>query len=180
MRRRFGIPALLNEQVDAAELGLDLRSERGDRVEVADVEHPHPRVGCERPTLLEDLGEPVLAAGADADGRAFSRERDGECGADTRRRAGDERARPCNRIIHGVAHHFVSFDRDRRHHAAHRVRERQRRRVEEHRVAAVVGAVGGEVFEVEVLALRHPHVDEVEDVHGSTASSRSLGNTSKW
>ena len=43
--------------------------------------------------------------------------------------------------------------------------EREWGRVEVHRVAPVVGAVGREHFEVEVLALGHAHVDEMQNVH---------------
>ena len=58
------------------------------------------------------------------------------------------------------------LDRGRRDRRADRAGERQRRGDEQEVVLAVGRAVGGEVVEVPVLALREAHVAEVDHVHG--------------
>src|ERR1700674_5630581 len=61
------------------------------------------------------------------------------------------------------------FDRDGVHRRTGAAHDRLGRRLEEELVHAVVGAVGGERLEHEVLALGHPHVDEVQQVYGERA-----------
>ena len=75
---------------------------------------------------------------------------------------------------------IASLDRDGMDEAADRVRERLRRRREEDGVTAVVGAIGSERLEAPVLALRHAHVDEVDDVDRAARRPRApAGKTSK-
>src|SRR5438477_6132133 len=59
----------------------------------------------------------------------------------------------------------TSLDRDRVDRRAQAADERLRRGLEQELVDAVVRAVGGQLLEVEVLALGHPHLDEVQEVH---------------
>ncbi|CAB5021722.1 unannotated protein [freshwater metagenome] len=73
---------IVDEQVDAPEVVLDLRRELQQRREVADVDGVAQLGG--------HLGEPIGPAGADGHGVAGVGQAGRDCGTDARRRPGDQ------------------------------------------------------------------------------------------
>ena len=69
-RRRFGIPALFTSTSIAAQLVVGAAGERLDGVEIGQVDRPRAGLGRVLAQALEHVTQTVLAARADADGRA--------------------------------------------------------------------------------------------------------------
>jgi hypothetical protein len=112
-RERLDLPALrdagvVHEHVDAAELLARELRERRDRVEVGEVDRPHAAVGRVLAAALERLPQPVLAARADAHGRALLREALCERGADPGRSTGHEHVLAVQRVRHGSPSRFLT------------------------------------------------------------------------
>ena len=103
-------PGVVHEHVDPAELvARPAPANALDAVEVREVDGPHPRVGrVLLHAVASTVAQPVLAPGADADGRTRGGEPLGERGADARRRARHQHVLARDRIAHGAP--FVGCD----------------------------------------------------------------------
>ena len=90
----LGDAGVVDQQVDAAE-GVDhVDAQLVHRVEIGQVDHPHPAVGRVLHAPVDHLGQPVTAPGADADDGALGGQRLGQAGPDARRAARDQGATP--------------------------------------------------------------------------------------
>jgi hypothetical protein len=83
-------PGVVDQDVEAAELGLRSGGQLVDRRQVGEVDGPRARVGAVAAAVGQHLGQPVLPPGADADCRPGGGEGPGQRGPDARRRSGDE------------------------------------------------------------------------------------------
>jgi hypothetical protein len=90
----FGDAGVVDQEVDAAE-GIDhIHTQLVHRVEIGQVDHPHPALRRVLHAPLHDLGQPLTAPRADADDGSRGSQRLRQAGPDARRAARDQGATP--------------------------------------------------------------------------------------